>query len=164
MDFKKVILGKKVLIVDDEEDVLEMLTDLLELCKVDRASSFEQAEQLLQSNDYHAVVLDIMGVKGFELLEIANARGITALILTAHALSEESLTTSAKRGAAYYVPKEKMVNIPLFLADMIDAKDKGKNPWLRWYERLGSFFDVVFTGPNWREREKEFWKDRLRED
>ena len=68
MDFKKVILGKKVLIVDDEKDVLEVLTDLLELCKVDRASSFEEAKQLLNSNEYHAVVLDIMGVKGFELL------------------------------------------------------------------------------------------------
>jgi len=163
MDFKKIILGKKVLIVDDEEDVLEVLTDLLELCKVDRASSFEEAKRLLQRNDYHAVVLDIMGVNGYELLEIANDRAIPALMLTAHALSKESLTTSAKSGAAYYVPKEKMVDVPLFLADVIEAKDKGKNPWLRWYERLGSFFDVVFTGPNWRELEKEFWKDRLRE-
>ena len=163
MDFKKVILGKKVLIVDDEKDVLEVLTDLLELCKVDRASSFEEAKQLLNSNEYHAVVLDIMGVKGFELLEIANARGIPALILTAHALSEESLTTAAKSGAAYFVPKEEMVKIPMFVADVIDAKDKGKNPWVRWYERLGSFFDVIFTGPNWRELEKEFWEDRLRE-
>ena len=56
-----------------------------------------------------------------------------------------------------------MVKIPMFVADVIDAKDKGKNPWVRWYERLGSFFDVIFTGPNWRELEKEFWEDRLRE-
>jgi DNA-binding NtrC family response regulator len=164
MDFKKIIMGKKVLIVDDDDDVLAVLTELLELCKIDRASSFEQAKQLLERNDYHAVVLDIMGVKGFELLETAKARGVPALMLTAHALSEESLTTAAKSGAAYFVPKEEMVRIPLFVADVIDAKDKGKNPWVRWYDRLGSFFDVVFTGPNWREHEKEFWKHRLRED
>lgn len=164
MDYKKIIMGKKVLIVDDEEDILDMLTELLELCKIDRASSFDQAVKLLEDNIYHAVILDIMGVKGLELLEIANARDIPALMLTAHALSKESLTASAKGGAAYYVPKEKMVDIPLFVADVIDAKDKGKNPWVRWYERLGSFFDVIFTGPNWREREKEFWKNRLREN
>jgi DNA-binding NtrC family response regulator len=163
MDFKKVILGKKVLIVDDEKDVLAVLTDLLELCKVDRASSFEQAKKLLKSNNYHAVVLDIMGVHGFELLKIANDRGIPALMLTAHALNEESLTDAAKKGAAYFVPKEEMVKIPLFVADVIDAKEKGKNPWVRWYDRLGSFFDVIFTGPHWRELEKEFWEDRLRE-
>jgi DNA-binding NtrC family response regulator len=164
MDFKKVIMGKKVLIVDDEKDVLAVLTELLELCKVDTASSFEQARKLLERYDYHIVILDIMGVKGFELLEIAKERGIPALMLTAHALSEESLTTSAKSGAAYYVPKEEMVKIPLFVADVIDAKEKNKNSWVRWHERLGSFFDAVFTGPNWREREKEFWKDILRGD
>lgn len=164
MDFKKVIMGKKVLIVDDEKDVLAVLSELLELCKVDTASSFEQAKKLLERNDYHIVVLDIMGVQGFELLKIANERGIPALMLTAHALSEESLTTSAKSGAAYYVPKEEMVKIPLFVADVIDAKEKNKNPWVRWYERLGSFFDVVFTGPNWREREKEFWENLLRKE
>ena len=163
MDFKKVIMGKKVLIVDDEKDVLEVLTELLELCKVDTANSFEQAKKLLERNDYHIVVLDIMGVKGFELLKIAKERDIPALMLTAHALSEESLTTSAKSGAAYYVPKEEMVKIPLFVADVIDAKEKDKNPWVRWYDRLGSFFDVMFTGPNWREREKEFWKNIMRE-
>ena len=165
MDFKKLIMGKKVLIVDDEKDVLEVLTELLELCKVDTASSFEQAKQLLERYDYHIVVLDIMGVKGFELLKIAKERGIPALMLTAHALSEESLTTAVKSGAAYFAPKEEMVKIPLFVADVIDAKEKDKNPWVRWYDRLGSFFDnVVFTGPNWREREKEFWKKILRGD
>ena len=163
MDFKKVIMGKKVLIVDDEEDVLSVLTELLELCKVDTASSFEQAKKLLEKNDYHIVILDIMGVEGFKLLKIANGRGIPALMLTAHALSEESLTTSAKSGASYYVPKEEMVKIPLFVADVIDAKEKDKNPWIRWYDRLGSFFDAMFTGPNWREREKEFWKNIMRE-
>ena len=165
MDFKKVIMGKKVLIVDDEKDVLEVLTELLELCKVDTASSFEQAKQLLERCDYHIVVLDIMGVKGFELLKIAKERGIPALMLTAHALSEESLTTAVKSGAAYFVPKEEMVKIPLFVADVIDAKEKDKNPWVRWYDRLGNFFDsVVFTGSNWREREKDFWDRILRGD
>ena len=164
MDFKKVIMGKKVLVVDDEEDVLEVLTDLLVLCKIDTSSSFEQAQKLLERNDYHIVVLDIMGAKGFELLKLANERGIPALMLTAHALSEDSLRSSVKNGAAYYVPKEEIGKIALFVADVIDAKEKGKNPWVRWYERLGSVFDVIFTGPNWREREKDFWKKCLRED
>lgn len=161
MDYKKVIMGKKVLIADDEEDVLATLTDLLELCKIDTATSFEQAEELLKKNDYHIAVLDIMGVKGLDLLKIAKERDIPALMLTAHALSEDSLKESAEKGAAYYVPKHEIERIALFVADVIDAKEKDKNPWVRWYERLGSAFDVVFTGSNWREREKEFWEKRL---
>ena len=157
MNVKKIIMGKKVLIVDDEKDVLDTLTELLELCKIDRASSFEEAKDLLEEYEYDIVVLDIMGVKGFELLEIAKNKGVPALMLTAHALTEESLKRSAEEGAAYFVPKDEMTNIAEYVADVIEAKEQNKNPWVRWFEKLGGFFDKTFTGPNWREREKEFW-------
>jgi DNA-binding NtrC family response regulator len=160
MDPKK-IFGKKVLIVDDEKDILDVLTELLGLCKLDTASTFEEAKDFLDRYDYDIVVLDITGVKGFDLLEIAKQKGIPALMLTAHALTEESLKRSAQEGAAYFVPKDKIEQIATFVADVIEARDKNKNPWVRWFERLGSTFDIIFTGPDWREREKEFW-DKVR--
>ena len=161
MDPQKIIMGRKILIVDDEKDILDVLTELLELCKIDTASSFEEAKDLLGRYDYDIVVLDIMGVKGFDLLEIAKQKGIPALMLTAHALTEESLKKSAQDGAAYFVPKNEIEQIATFVADVLEARDKNKNPWVRWFERLGGTFDRIFTGPNWREREKEFW-DKVR--
>jgi len=161
MDPQKMIMGKKVLIVDDEKDILDVLTELLDLCKVDTASSFEEAKDFLDRYNYDIVVLDIMGVKGFDLLEIAKQKGIPALMLTAHALTEESLKKSAQDGAAYFVPKDEIEQIATFVADVLEAKDKNKNPWVRWFERLSGTFDIIFTGPNWREREKEFW-DKMR--
>jgi DNA-binding NtrC family response regulator len=161
MDPTKVILGKKVLIVDDEREILEVLTELLGVCKVDSASSFEEAKKFLETSDYDVAVLDIMGVKGFELLDIANSRNIPALILTAHSLNQESLRRSVKEGAAYFVPKQEISEIATYVADVLEAKEKNKNPWERWVERLGSFFDVMFTGPKWREQEKDF-VDRLK--
>jgi DNA-binding response OmpR family regulator len=106
METGKVLQGKRVLIVDDEPDILDLLTELLSICMIDRASTFEEAKKLLETEYYDIAVLDIMGVKGFELLEIANKRNIPALMLTAHALNEESLKKSAEEGAAYYVPKD----------------------------------------------------------
>ena len=156
MDPDKILLGKRLLIVDDERDILEILTSLLNLCKIDPASSFEEAKKLLEQYEYDLVVLDIMGVKGFDLLRIANKRNIPALMLTAHSLNEESLMRSMREGAAYFVPKEKMVEIATYAADVIEAKERNKNPWTRWVERLGRFFDVTFTGPNWREQQKEY--------
>jgi DNA-binding NtrC family response regulator len=156
MDTNKVLLGKRLLIVDDEIDILETLTALLNLCKIDRASSFEEAKKLLERYDYDLVVLDIMGVKGFDLLEIANKRNIPALMLTAHSLNVESLTKSIREGAAYFVPKEKMAEIATYAADVLQAKENNKNPWTRWFDRLAGFFDVAFTGPNWREQKEEF--------
>ena len=82
MDTDKLLRGKKVLIVDDEPDILDLLTELLSTCMTDRASSFEEAKELLETEFYDIVVLDIMGVKGFDLLEIAKGRNVPALMLT----------------------------------------------------------------------------------
>lgn len=156
MEPGKMLKGKRVLVVDDEPDVLELLTELLDMCKVDPASSFEEAKELLENNYYHIAVLDIMGVKGYELLEIANEREIPALMLTAHAISEEHLKKSIQKGASFYAPKDEINNISTFLADVLEAREKNKNVWAKWYERLSGFCDRRF-GPNWRDQDPEFW-------
>jgi CheY-like chemotaxis protein len=156
MEPERMLKGKRVLIVDDEPDVLELLTELLDMCKLDPASSFEEAKELLENNYYHIAVLDIMGVQGYELLEIANKREIPALMLTAHALSEEHLKKSIQKGASFYVPKDEIGNIATFVADVLEAKEKNKNVWAKWYERLSGFCDRRF-GPNWKDQDPEFW-------
>jgi CheY-like chemotaxis protein len=165
METKTLLQGKRVLIVDDEPDILDLLTEVLSDCMIDRASTFEAAKEFLETTYYDVVVLDIMGVKGFELLKIAKQEGIPALMLTAHALNKESLKKSAEEGASYYVPKEEIEKIDVFVADVIEATEKGKNPWVRWFERLAVFFNLKgsFSGPNWREQEKKFWDEKLEE-
>ncbi len=162
MDAEKKIRGKRVLIVDDEVDVLDTLTDALDMCKIDRASSFEEGKRLLETNEYHVAILDIMGVRGYELLDVANEVGTPALMLTAHALSVENLKKSAAQGAAYYAPKEEMDRIAEFVADVIEAVEKNKNPWTRWFDRLADYYDSRFGGTDWREKEKEFWENRIK--
>jgi DNA-binding NtrC family response regulator len=163
METKKILRGKRVLIVDDEKDILNVLVELLDMCKVDTASSFDEAKQLLETEPYDIAVLDIMGVKGFDLLEIANKKGIPALMLTAHALTKDALKESAERGSSYFAPKDEISKIDLFVADVLEAVEEKKNPWVRWFERLGSFYDKKFTGPNWREQEREFWDKKLKQ-
>ena len=158
---EKVIAGKYVLIVDDEKDVLDTLVDLLDMCKLDTASSFSEAKKLLEENRYDIAVLDIMGVDGYELLKVANNHHIPAVMLTAHALSRDNLKRSAEEGAAYYAPKDKMDSIASFLADVFEAIDEGKSPWIRVFDRLGGFFEKRFHGTGWREQEKEFWEQKM---
>lgn len=55
--------GKKILIVDDDPDILETLTDMLDMCVTDTAENFETAASLLERNTYDMTVLDVMGVK-----------------------------------------------------------------------------------------------------
>jgi CheY-like chemotaxis protein len=161
---EKLIAGKYVLIVDDEKDVLDTLAGLLDMCRLDTASSFTEAKRLLEENQYDIAILDIMGVDGYELLRIANGRRIPALMLTAHALSSDNLKRSAEEGAAYYAPKEKIKEIALFLVDVFEAIDEGKSPWGRLFDRLGGYFDRKFHGTRWRDDEAEYWEDRLHDD
>lgn len=163
MDTKKILRGKMLLIVDDEPDVLQVLTEMFDMCKIDTATTFEDGKNLLETIDYDCAVLDIMGVKGFELLETATKRGIPALMLTANALTEESLSRSAREGASYFAPKELMHQIDLFVADVVQAAESKKNPWVRWAERLGGFYDKRFVGTDWRKQEEEFWKKFLKD-
>jgi DNA-binding NtrC family response regulator len=164
MDPDKMLKGKKLLIVDDEPDILDSLTELLSVAMIDRATTFEEAKDLLETNYYDTVILDIMGVDGFELLKIANKGDVPALMFTAHALNKDSLKKSAEEGASYYVPKDEINRIDVFVADVLEAREKGENPWAKWVHRLGPFFDenTKFGGPNWREEHRKFWDEKLK--
>lgn len=162
MDTDKIIRGKHILVVDDEKDILTVVESLLDMCKIDTAATFEDAKVLMEEVDYDIVVLDIMGVNGYELIKIANRRKIPALMLTAHALSPEDLKRSAEEGAAYFAPKEKIEDLPKFIADVLDAIDKKKSPWGKMFDRLGAFYDKRFNGPDWREKENDYWEKKIR--
>lgn len=155
MKAEQILLGKRVLVVDDEKDILELLVNLLEVCKIDAASSFEEAKLLLETHHYDLAILDIMGVNGFDLLKIANSRKIPALMLTARALNVESLEKSVQEGAHYFVPKDEISRIGTYVADVLESIEKNQNPWVRWLKRLGGTFDVIFTGPSWREKQRD---------
>ena len=148
---------KRVLIVDDEPDVLEILEELLPMCDVVKATSYDDGKVLLETQYFDMAILDIMGVDGYKLLELAKAREVIPIMLTAHALSPDNVIRSYKEGAASYVPKEEMDKIAIFLNDILEAREKGKSFWWRWLDRFASYFDRKF-GPDWREKDKEFWE------
>ena len=154
------IENKKVLIVDDEPDVLDSLEELLDMCTIVRAQSFEEANNLLETQDFDIAILDIMGVDGYQLLETATTKNIITIMLTAHALSPGNIKKSYFGGACSYIPKEEMINIEAFIIDVLKAKEEGKNPWTSWYKRLGSFCEEKF-GPDWDKDEKEFWEKMI---
>ncbi len=148
--------GKRILIVDDDPDVLETLEELLPMCDVVKASTFNDAKELLEDQFFDMAILDIMGVNGYELLDIANERKVTAVMLTAHALSPQHLVKSHEKGAASYVPKDKMTDIATYLKDILEAKEKGMHSWWRWLDRLGSYFEKAF-GADWQNGDEKFW-------
>ncbi len=149
MTTKSLLEGKKVLLVDDEPDVLEALADLLPMCDLVKASTFDEAKKLLETQPFDIAILDIMGVQGYVLLEISNEKKVIAVMLTAHAMTPDNVLKSYNEGAASFVPKEEMTNIAVFLNDILEAQEKGKSLWWRWYDRLADYFEKRF-GPDWQ--------------
>jgi len=149
---------KRVLLVDDEPDVLDTLEEELSMCDVVKARTFEEAKELLETQYFDIAVLDIMGVNGYGLLEIAGEKGVLAVMLTAHALSPEDTVKSFKEGAALYVPKDKLTDMPTYLNDVLEAREQGKRVWWRWLDRFGAYYNKKF-GTNWRKVDEDFWKN-----
>ena len=155
MSKKDLIKGKRILIVDDEPDILETLEELLPTARITTADSFESAKDLMETKHFDMVILDIMGVNGYELLKIANQKKMTAVMLTAHAFTPEDTIKSHNEGAALYVPKTRMIDIVTYLNDVLEAEEKGKTTWWRWIDRFADLYDEKFE-KDWKD--KEFWK------
>jgi CheY-like chemotaxis protein len=77
---KDLLEGKRILLVDDEPDVLASLADLLPMCETVKASNFKAAKAYLENEYFDLTVLDIMGVEGYQLLEIANQKRVMAVM------------------------------------------------------------------------------------
>jgi len=155
---ESILNNKRVLAVDDEPDVPGTLREQLEDFPgiiFDGATTYEQGYHLLRSWTYELVILDIMGVRGFDLLNASVSLGFPTVMLTAHALSKEALKKSIEMGARAYIPKEKMADIIPFLEDVLSLSYRPG--WKRVFDKLGGFFNAKF-GPEWQKEEKQFWE------
>lgn len=153
-----ILKGKKILAVDDESDVLDTLKDMLDECDMDTATTYELGKEFLESRAYDVAILDIMGVRGFDLLKIATKKKIPALMLTAHGLNPDNLVDSVKLGAKSYIPKDKIGDIDIYLKEILVAQARGIEKSGNWFARLGSYFDDRF-GHGWKNKDKKFWNE-----
>ena len=122
----------------------------------DKATKFEDDSKLIETKNYDVVVLDIMGVRGFDLLEMAVKKDMKVAMLTAHALSPEALKKSYDLKARAYLPKDKLGEVVPFLEDVLTTDFQ--SGWTRLFEKLHVFFTERFesdwekkTGLTWRE-------------
>jgi CheY-like chemotaxis protein len=161
MEKKSALKDKVILVVDDEPDVLDTVAEALSMCVVHKAKDYDSGLQYLLSYTYDAVILDIMGVNGFELLKVSVERGFPTLMLTAHALTPDALKKSIKLGAVSFLPKERMLDLEEFLEEVVI--DGGKPLWIKFFDTLGNYFNKRF-GPDWKQKDKFFkeFEDSLR--
>ncbi len=148
MHHQSILDDKEILAVDDEPDVLEIIKEQLPNCLVATARDFETGIQLIRRKKFDLVILDIMGVNGFELLAECRARHLPATMLTSRAMNEESLNRAIKEGAVSFLPKEELARLPELVAEILEELQRERSHWARLFERLDSFFKEKF-GETW---------------
>jgi DNA-binding response OmpR family regulator len=136
----RILEGKRILVVDDEPDVLQTVQDMLTTVHFVTADTFEKAHKLITSEKFDLVILDIMGVNGFALLEACRAHKLPAAMLTAHAINVESLNLAVKLGAVSFLPKEELYRLPELMAEILEGLEQGQTHWAKLFRRLGPFF------------------------
>jgi DNA-binding response OmpR family regulator len=102
-------MDRKILVVDDEEDIREILQFNLENAGfiVDSAASAEEALKIL-SPDYGLVLLDVMmgGMSGYKMAEHLRAENNNVPIIFLTALNaQDDLLTGFSSGADDYITK-----------------------------------------------------------
>ena len=161
---ESILNGKRILAVDDEPDVLEVLQEEIlgacPDCTFDKATTYEEADRMLKAQAYDVVILDIMGVRGFDLLDSAVGKNSKVAMLTAHALNPEALKRSFDMKARAYLPKEKLGEVVPFLENMF--KQEYLPGWKNLLGEMGGFFTEKFTPfkgtsdfTQWLEMQKE---------
>jgi DNA-binding response OmpR family regulator len=158
MQNKSYLAGKRILAVDDEEDILASIEDILQDTSVDCAATYESGSEKIKNNKYDLVILDIMGVNGLKLLEESVDRNFPTVMLTAHAVNPETLVACIRRGAIAYLPKETLPELDELLTAIFRAHEQGEPPWKLLFDKLGAFFEERF-GANWKDKDKSFWSD-----
>lgn len=102
--------GTAILVVDDEPDICEILQFNLENegFEVGTASSAEKALGILNENQYHLILLDVMmgGMSGFRMAEKLRKEGITTPIIFLTAKdTENDMLTGFSIGGDDYISK-----------------------------------------------------------
>ncbi len=113
---------KKILVADDESDILTLLVSILKSENYDVITAFDGAEALtaIKMNRPDAVILDIQMPKldGIEVLQRIKGSPETAslpvIMLTAKA-GDEDILKGYKYGANYYIPK------PFEISDVLEG-------------------------------------------
>jgi DNA-binding NtrC family response regulator len=120
-------ISAKVLIVDDEEDFLDIMTQRLSIrgIAVTGTTSAENALKMIDKEPYDVLIIDCMmpGMDGFKTLKaLKSHRSDVQVILHTAYIPEEKVAEALKLGALDVI--EKPADLDLLTRMIFDAKQR----------------------------------------
>jgi len=137
---ESILENKMILAVEDDPDVLAVLEEEIRTacpnCIFDKAATYTEASERMASFIYDLVILDIRGVRDFDLLRKAVTCNLPVALLTAHPLTPEALGYCSNQVHAY-LPKERLSEIVPFLEEAL--KHRYLPTWRRLFDEMTGF-------------------------
>ncbi len=104
------ISGTKILLVDDNEEIVEILEDFFTLnnCEVQKAFTGREAIELLDTKDFEVIILDVKlpDINGISLLDtIKENRPTTSVIMATGYYDPNFVVEAMKKGASDFLLK-----------------------------------------------------------
>jgi DNA-binding NtrC family response regulator len=120
---ESILKNKMILAVDDDPDVLIVLEEEILAacpdCQFHGVATYQEAVERMASLTYDLVLLDIVGVRGFDLAKLAERRNFPVALLTIYPLTTQAIKNFFKIKAYAYLPKERMGEIVPFLEETL---------------------------------------------
>jgi hypothetical protein len=141
------------ILIIDEPDIIDTITEMLDMCIIHQSSDHETALQYLLGYKYDFVMLDVNLLNGLELLKISVSQGFPTVVFTAQELTLDILKKSIQLGTVFFFPKERVSELKEFLEENVISNWKSNS--LSLLDRLSIYFNKHF-GQEWMEKDKFF--------
>ena len=120
--------GKRILVIDDDPDLLEILEEEILAAhpdfKVEKAHRFCQAVEKMTCITYDAVILDMTNGYAFKLLQLAQSRHLRVGLLTTYPILPKHPRLPTQMAARAFLSKERLGDVVPFLHKIMDGKTK----------------------------------------
>ncbi|MGO9117829.1 MAG: response regulator [Desulfomonilaceae bacterium] len=138
--YLQILEGKRILVVNNEREVLKMMKEALAASEVITAGDVDEARSLIAKEFFNLAILDTVTSNGCDLLQDCQANKVPAAMLTPRKVEVTRVSEAMKRGARSFFPKDEIHRLPETVVDLLERLEKRKTHGTGFFRRLGSAF------------------------
>jgi len=138
--YLQILEGKRILVVNNEREVLKMMTDALAASEVITAGNVDEARSLIAKEFFNLAILDTVSANGCDLLQDCQANKVPAAMLTPREVEVTRVNEAMKRGARSFFSKDELHRLPETVVDLLERLEGRKAHGTGFFRRLGATF------------------------
>jgi DNA-binding NtrC family response regulator len=121
----QILEGKRILVVENEREILNMVSEALAASEVVAVGNVEDARPLIARESFDLAILDTVHSNGCALLEDCHANKLPTAMLTPREVEVGRVNEAMKRGVMSFFPKDDLDRLPETVSDLLAHLGKG---------------------------------------